>query len=132
MQLRNDFGNLDVLVLHVDGAAGCAYGRAVLVEIGSLAGFDIEGASLRRCPPIGVAAGMGRALNLNARGSALGRHVIRKRQISFAAGAPAAVVWMTLARFVPALHEVMMDVRDRWAGKLDVDVVVLAFAAVSG
>src|SRR5262245_66328370 len=71
------------------------------------------------------------ALNLNACGSALGRHAMRKRQISFAARAPAAVLQMTLARFVPALDEIVMDVRDRWACKLDVDVVVLPLAVVS-
>src|SRR5262245_10238316 len=98
-----------MLVLDIDRTAGGEYGRAVLVEIGSLAGLDVEGASLRRCLPVGVAAGMRRALNLSARGSALGGHAMRKRQISLAARAPAAVVQMALARFVPALDEVVMD-----------------------
>jgi hypothetical protein len=53
---------------------------------------------------------------------------MRKRQISFAARAPAAVVQMTLARFIPALDEVVVDIRDRGASKLDVDVMVLCFA----
>jgi hypothetical protein len=38
---------------------------------------------------------------------------------------------MSLARFVPALDEVMMNVCDGWAGKLNGDVVVLSFAQVS-
>jgi hypothetical protein len=50
------------------------------------------------------------ALNLNARGPARGGHAVWKQQISFAACAPVAVVQMTLARFVPALDEVVVNV----------------------
>src|SRR5262245_4028699 len=132
MQLRNDFSDLDILVLDVDGVAGSTNCRAVLVEIGSLTEFDIEGVSLRRCPPVGVTVRMRCALNLHARGSTLGGDAMWKRQISFAAAAPAAVVQMTLARFIPALDEVVVNIRDGWASQLDVDVVILPFTVMPG
>jgi hypothetical protein len=37
---------------------------------------------------------------------------------------------VALARLVPALDEIALHVRDRRPGKLDIGIVILAFAAV--
>src|SRR5580658_2640315 len=120
-----------MLLLDIDGTAGGIDRRAILIEIRSFTRFYIEGRPFRRRAPVMVPAAVNRPLNLNEGIAPPARQPGGKGQVNLAARSPPALCRMTLAGFVPALDEVVMDINRRRTGHFYVDVMVLAFAAMA-
>ncbi len=120
-----------MLVLDIDRTAGGIDRCAILIEIRSFARCYIEWCPFRRRSPITVPAAVNRPLNLNERVAPPIGQSGGKGQVNLAARSPAAIDGMTLARLVPALDEVVMDIDRRRTGQFQVDVMVLAFAAMA-
>ena len=99
-----------MLLLDIDRTASGIDRRAILIEIRSLTRFYIEGRPFRRRAPIAVPATVNRPLNLNDGIAPPAGQSSGKGQVNLAARSPAAICRMTLAGFVPALDEVVMDV----------------------
>src|SRR5713226_7798637 len=99
-----------MLVLDIDRTARGSDRRAILIEIRSFARFNIEWGTFRRRSPITVPATMNRPLNLNEGIAPPAWNSGGKRQVNLAVRSPAAICRVTLARLVPALDEVVMDV----------------------
>ena len=74
---------------------------------------------------------MGGALNLHIRGATPRRRMIREGQIVCASIPPPPIGALSLACLVPALDKVVMHVGNRRACELDIDIVVVPFAAVT-
>src|ERR1700689_2403150 len=99
-----------MLLLDIDRTASGIDRRAILIEIRSFARCYIEWIPSRRRPPITVPATVNRPLNLNERIAPRAGQSGGKGQVYLAARSPPASCRMTLARLVPALDEVGMDI----------------------
>jgi hypothetical protein len=131
VELGDDLGNLDVLVLDVDCPSPGAQRSDVLREDRPFAGGDVERRRRRSGCAVAVAARVHRALDLDQRRTRIPRDPHRERQLVGALRPAHAVRCEALAAFVPALNEVVVQVGDRGPGDFQVDVVVLAFTGMS-
>src|SRR5208283_5920307 len=120
-----------MLVLDIDRTAGSIDRRAILFEIRSFTRCYIEWNTFRRRSSIKVPATVNSPLNLNEDIAPPAGQPSGKGQVNLAARSPAAIYGMTLARLVPALDEVVMDIDRRRTGQFYVDVMVLALAAMA-
>jgi hypothetical protein len=115
------------LVLDVDGATGRVDGGHVLIADRVLALGDGERPASGRRVARRVGAAPHGARDLHGNRAALWGDPLWKGEIVAGVDSgPRAVVPPALARLVPALHEVVVDVGDRGPSELDVDVVCVA------